>query len=51
MIVIGGIMVYLAIAEHYEPLLLVGISFSCIVANVACPSDDVPGGHAMSPLL
>ncbi len=51
MIIIGAIMIYLAIAKHYEPLLLVGIGFSCIVANVPGPPDDVPGGQAISALL
>ncbi len=51
MIAIGCIMIYLAIAKHYEPLLLVGIGFSCIVANVPGPPDDVPGGPAISALL
>lgn len=51
MIIIGSIMIYLAIAKHYEPLLLVGIGFSCIVANVPGPPDDVPGGQAISALL
>lgn len=50
MIVIGSIMIFLAIAKHYEPLLLVGIGFSCIVANVPGPP-DVPGGPAISALL
>ncbi|MGB9164097.1 MAG: sodium ion-translocating decarboxylase subunit beta [Rhodomicrobium sp.] len=51
MIVIGCIMIYLAIAKHYEPLLLVGIGFACIVVNVPGPPDDVPGGHGISALL
>ena len=50
MIAVGGTMIYLAIAKHYEPLLLVGIGFSCIVANVPGPP-DVPGGPPMSALL
>jgi oxaloacetate decarboxylase beta subunit len=50
MIIVGAIMVYLAIAKHYEPLLLIGIGFSCIVANVPGPP-DVPGGSAISALL
>jgi len=45
MIVIGAAMIYLAIAKHYEPLLLVGIGVSCIVANVPGPP-DIPGGPA-----
>lgn len=51
MIIVGATMVWLAIAKHYEPLLLVGIGFSCIVANVPGPPDDVPGGQAISALL
>ncbi len=50
MIAIGATMVYLAIIKHYEPLLLIGIGFSCIVANVPGPP-DVPGGPAISALL
>ena len=50
MIIIGIVMIYLAIAKHYEPLLLIGIGFSCIVANVPGPP-DVPGGPAISALL
>ncbi len=34
MIVIGGIFIYLAIARHYEPLLLVPIGFGVIVGNI-----------------
>lgn len=50
MIAIGCVMVYLAIAKHFEPLLLIGIGLSCIVANVPGPP-DVPGGPAISALL
>ncbi|MBV5298371.1 MAG: sodium ion-translocating decarboxylase subunit beta, partial [Rhodoferax sp.] len=50
MIAVGVIMIFLAIAKHYEPLLLVGIGFSCIVANVPGPP-DIPGGPAISALL
>ena len=44
MIAIGCVMVYLAIVKRYEPLLLVGIGFSCIISNV--PGSDLtqPGG-------
>ena len=51
MIVIGLGMIYLAIVKHYEPLLLIGIGFACIVANVPGPPDDVPGSQAISSLL
>jgi oxaloacetate decarboxylase beta subunit len=39
MIVVGCAMIYLAIAKHYEPFLLIGIGFACIVANV--PGSDL----------
>ena len=44
MIAIGCVMIYLAISKRYEPLLLVGIGFSCIISNV--PGSDLiqPGG-------
>ena len=44
MIAVGAVLVYLAIAKKYEPFLLLGIGFACIVANV--PGSDLtqPGG-------
>jgi oxaloacetate decarboxylase beta subunit len=44
MIIVGAILVYLALSRKYEPFLLLGIGFSCIVANV--PGSDLtqPGG-------
>ena len=44
MIAIGCGMIYLAIAKRYEPLLLIGIGFACIISNV--PGSDLtqPGG-------
>ncbi len=44
MMAIGCAMIYLAIVKRYEPLLLVGIGFSCIISNV--PGSDLtqPGG-------
>lgn len=50
MCVLGCVMIYLAITKHFEPLLLIGIGFSCIVANIPGPP-DVPGGPAVSALL
>jgi oxaloacetate decarboxylase beta subunit len=44
MIVIGGVAIYLAIAKRYEPLLLVGIGFSCIISNVPGSDLILPGG-------
>ena len=51
MIIIGSAMIYLAIVGRSEPLLLIGIGFACIVANVPGPPDDIPGSHAISSLL
>jgi len=44
MMAIGCLMIYLAVVKRYEPLLLVGIGFSCIISNV--PGSDLtqPGG-------
>ena len=44
MIIVGGILLYLAIAKKYEPFLLIGIGLACIIANV--PGSDLtsPGG-------
>ncbi len=44
MIMIGGAMVYLALAKKYEPFLLIGIGFACIVANVPGSDLILPGG-------
>ncbi len=44
MIVIGGILLYLGIAKKYEPFLLTGIGFACIVANVPGSGLTEPGG-------
>ncbi len=44
MMAVGATLVYLALAKKYEPFLLIGIGFACIVANV--PGSDLtePGG-------
>jgi sodium ion-translocating decarboxylase beta subunit len=44
MIAVGAVLIYLALAKKYEPFLLLGIGFACIVANV--PGSDLtqPGG-------
>jgi oxaloacetate decarboxylase beta subunit len=44
MIAIGCVAIYLAIAKRYEPLLLVGIGFSCIISNVPGSDLILPGG-------
>ncbi|MFA6075656.1 MAG: sodium ion-translocating decarboxylase subunit beta [Negativicutes bacterium] len=44
MIAVGAGLLYLALVKKYEPFLLIGIGFACIVANV--PGSDLtkPGG-------
>ena len=44
MIAIGIAMILLAIIKKYEPLLLVGIGFSCIISNVPGSDLILPGG-------
>ncbi len=44
MIAVGVLMIYLAIAKKYEPFLLIGIGFACIVANVPGSDLILPGG-------
>lgn len=44
MIAIGATMVYLAVVKRYEPLLLVGIGFACIISNVPGSDLILPGG-------
>jgi oxaloacetate decarboxylase beta subunit len=44
MIAIGIGMILLAVVKKYEPLLLVGIGFSCIISNVPGSDLILPGG-------
>ncbi len=44
MIAIGATMIYLAVVKRYEPLLLVGIGFACIIVNVPGSDLILPGG-------
>jgi oxaloacetate decarboxylase beta subunit len=34
MLVVGGVLIYLAVAKEYEPVLLLPIGFGCILANL-----------------
>jgi len=43
MICVGLILLYLAIAKEYEPLLLLPIAFGCILANSRTPNITVRG--------
>jgi len=44
MIGIGGILIYLAIAKDYEPVLLLPIGFGAILANLPLTGATEPGG-------
>ena len=45
MIVIGGVLIYLAIAKNFEPLLLVPIGFGAILSNI--PIADISGPEGL----
>lgn len=44
MIITGMVLLYLGIVKKYEPFLLVGIGFSCIVANIPGSTLTKEGG-------
>jgi sodium ion-translocating decarboxylase, beta subunit len=44
MIGIGILMIFLALIKKYEPMLLIGIGFACVVANVPGSGLTNPGG-------
>lgn len=44
MIAIGFLLLYLGIAKKFEPLLLVTISFGCILSNIPIAGISEPGG-------
>ena len=44
MIVVGGILLYLAISKKFEPLLLLPIGFGAILANIPLGGFTEPGG-------
>ncbi|MFP4497001.1 MAG: sodium ion-translocating decarboxylase subunit beta [Vulcanimicrobiota bacterium] len=43
MIIVGLVFIYLAIAKHYEPLLLVPIGFGIIIGNIPLPGSQQIG--------
>ncbi|MFQ5854985.1 MAG: sodium ion-translocating decarboxylase subunit beta [Anaerolineae bacterium] len=49
MMVAGGILIYLAIAKDYEPVLLLPIGFGAILANL--PLTGIAGEHGMLGIL
>ena len=58
MFAIGGVLIFLAVKKHYEPLLLIPIGFGAILANLpqamlSASSEPVAtvGGHSLPPLM
>ncbi len=47
MFIVGGVLIFLAIRKHYEPLLLVPIGFGAILANL--PGAHLGAGSALIP--
>lgn len=44
MIAIGALLIYLAVAKEYEPVLLLPIGFGCVLANIPLTGLTEPGG-------
>ncbi len=53
MMIIGGILIFLAVKKNYEPTLLLPIGFGAILANIPYTSvlDQVEGGHVVEGAL
>ncbi len=51
MMVIGGILIYLAIAKEYEPVLLLPIGIGCIIGNLPLSAMTDPAEHGMLAII
>jgi carboxybiotin decarboxylase len=53
MMIVGGILIYLAVKKEYEPTLLLPIGFGAILANIPFSSvlDQTEGGHVVEGAL
>ncbi|HLN60463.1 MAG TPA: sodium ion-translocating decarboxylase subunit beta [Symbiobacteriaceae bacterium] len=49
MLLVGGVLIYLAIVKEYEPLLLAPVGFGCLLANI--PLSSAIGGEGWLTLL
>ena len=47
MMAVGGVLIYLAIAKEYEPVLLLPIGIGCIIANLPLSAMINPSEHGM----
>ncbi len=49
MIIVGAVLIYLAVAKEYEPVLLLPIGFGCLLANI--PLTGMTEGHGLFAVL
>ena len=49
MLVVGAVLIYLAVAKEYEPVLLLPIGFGCLLANI--PLTGMTEGHGLFAVL
>lgn len=51
MMTVGGVLIYLAIAKEYEPVLLLPIGFACILANIPLTGMGIGKPHGLFDIL
>lgn len=51
MMAIGGVLIYLAIAKEYEPVLLLPIGFACVLANIPLTGMGIGEHHGLFDIL
>jgi sodium ion-translocating decarboxylase beta subunit len=51
MMAVGGVLIYLAIAKEYEPVLLLPIGFACILANIPLTGMGIGKPHGLFDIL
>ena len=51
MMAIGGLLIYLAVAKEYEPVLLLPIGFGCILANIPLTGMGIGEHHGFFDIL
>lgn len=51
MMAVGGVLIYLAVAKEYEPVLLLPIGFACILTNIPLTGMGVGEEHGLFDIL
>ncbi|MCR4427717.1 MAG: sodium ion-translocating decarboxylase subunit beta [Firmicutes bacterium] len=51
MMIVGGILIWLAIAKEYEPVLLLPIGVGCILANIPLTGMNIGQHHGLFDVL